>query len=244
VDRYEFNRQLAETARAMVEEPETEVTLDRVVLNATELVKNADLAGLSLFTREGVETPAASQEDLRRIDRLQHDLREGPCIDALRDTDVVRAGNVATESRWPRWGPQIADEFDIRSSLSFRLFSDGHKLAALTLYARKPDSFTEEDLVDGYAVAAQAAVTLAATSEQDQLHHALHSRKVIGEAVGMLRERFGMPSDRAFEVLKRLSSQQNTKLFKVAEHIVDTGNLPDLSRASNDDDPTSKVSSV
>jgi GAF domain-containing protein len=241
MDRYEFNRQLAEAARAMVEEPETEVTLDRAVLTATELVNNADLAGLSLFTLETVDTPAASHEDLRRIDRLQHDLREGPCIEALRDTDVVRAGNVATESRWPTWGPRIADEFDIRSSLSFRLFSDGHKLAALTLYAKKPESFTDEDVVDGYAVAAQAAVALAATSEHEQLRNALQSRKVIGEAVGMLRERFDMPSDRAFEVLKRLSSQQNTKLFKIAQHIVDTGDLPELAQASNDDGPRERA---
>lgn len=226
MERYEFNRQLADAARAMVEEPATELTLDRAVQTAAELIRNADLAGLSLFTVDGVDTPAATHEDLRRIDGLQHDLREGPCVDALRETDVVRVGNVATDSRWPTWGPRISETFDIRSSLSFRLYSDGRKLAALTLYARKPDSFDHDDVVDGYAVAAQAAVTLAATSDHDQLHTALQSRQVIGEAVGMLRERFGMSSDRSFEVLKRLSSQQNVKLFHVARDIVDSGRLP------------------
>ena len=67
---------------------------------------------------------------------------------------------------------------------------------------------------------------MAASLELDQLQQAMRSRQVIGEATGMLRERFDLSSDRAFDVLKRLSSQQNVKLFHVAQHVVDTGRLP------------------
>jgi len=236
VDRYEFNQQLADAARAMAEESDSDHTLDRAVQTAIELVENADLAGLSVFTPGGVETPAANHEDLRSIDRLQHELGEGPCVRELRETDVIRIGNVSTDARWSHWGPLISEKFDIRSSLSFHLFTDGAQLAAMTLYAKKPDSFDHADVVNGLAVAAQAAVTLAATAHHDQLHQAMRSRQVIGEAVGMLRERFGMSSDRAFDVLKRLSSQQNVKLFVVAQHIVDTGRFP-----SPDDAPDSRL---
>lgn len=52
------------------------------------------------------------------------------------------------------------------------------------------------------------------------------SRQVIGEAIGMLRERFNLSSDRAFEVLERLSSQNNVKVAHLAQHVVDTGDLP------------------
>ena len=58
------------------------------------------------------------------------------------------------------------------------------------------------------------------------MHTALGSRQLIGEATGILRERFALTSDQSFAVLKRLSSQQNIKLFAVAQHIVDTGTLP------------------
>lgn len=227
MDRYDFNQQLADAARAIAGENNTEDTLERVVQTALELVGSADLAGLSVFASDGVHTPAATHEDHGRIDQLQYQLAEGPCLDALRETDVIRIGNVATDSRWTRWGPAIGEEYDIRSALAFHLFTDGQQLAAMTLYARKPDSFDHEDVVDGLAVAAQAAVTLAATTNHDQMNQAMRNRQVIGEAIGMLRERFNLSSGRAFEVLKRLSSHHNAKVALIAQHVVDTGDLPE-----------------
>jgi GAF domain-containing protein len=227
VDRFEFNRQLADAARSTAEDADTDNALERAVQTARGLVSNADLAGLSVFTPGGVDTPAATHDDLRHIDLMQHQLGEGPCLRELRGTDVIRVGNVASDLRWPVWGPAISEKFDIRSSLSFHLFTDGEQLAALTLYSKKPDSFDQDDVVDGLAVAAHAAVSLARTTDRDQLHQAMRSRQVIGEATGMLRERFNLSSDRAFEVLKRVSSHSNLKVVHVAQHVVDTGELPE-----------------
>lgn len=226
MDRYAFNQQLAEAARAMAEENDTEQTLDRAVQTAIDLIEDCDLAGLSVFRPDSMHTAAANHDDLRLIDELQHKLGEGPCVDALRRADVVTVVDVGTDPRWPRWGSHIAKHLDIRSAMSFRLFTEGESFAAMNLYAKKPDAFDHDDLVDGLVVAAQAAVALAATLELDQLQQAMRSRQVIGEATGMLRERFDLSSERAFDVLKRLSSQQNVKLFQVAQHVVDTGTLP------------------
>jgi len=55
---------------------------------STDIIQNGDLAGVSVVTSNGIETPAASGEELRRIDELQHELREGPCYAALQPTDV------------------------------------------------------------------------------------------------------------------------------------------------------------
>ncbi|MCP3423847.1 GAF and ANTAR domain-containing protein [Nocardioides pinisoli] len=227
MDRYEFNRQLADAARATAEANDSDDTLERAVQTALELVGSADLAGLSVFTPGGVHTPAATHEDLRHIEQLQHELGEGPCLSALRETDVIRVGDVTTDTRWGRWGPAIGQKFDIRSALAFHLFTDGHQLAAMTLYARKPDSFDHDDVVDGLAVAAQAAVTLAGTTNRDQMNQAMRNRQVIGEATGMLRERFDLTSARAFDVLKRLSSHHNVKVARIAQYVVDTGDLPE-----------------
>ena len=46
--------------------------------------------------------------------------------------------------------------------MSFRLFTTGDNLGALTLYARKVDAFGHEDLLDGLILATHAAVALAA----------------------------------------------------------------------------------
>ena len=51
-------------------------------------------------------------------------------------------------------------------------------------------------------------------------------RTVIGQATGILMERFDLPPDRAFSVLSRMSQQQNVKLRELAEQIVTTRTVP------------------
>ena len=226
MDRFEFDRQLATAARALAEEPSTLSTLERAVHVASELVEGCDLAGISVVRGGQVDTPAASHEALRRMDELQFAMEEGPCRDALKQHEVVLVSDLAEDPRWPRWGPQMVEELGVRSSLSLRLFLEGDDLGALNLYGYEPDAFDQEDLLDGLVLAAHAAVALANTLEQDQLKRALDTRRVIGEATGMLRERFDLSTDQAFGVLKRVSSEQNIKLFRVAHYLVETGHLP------------------
>ena len=52
------------------------------------------------------------------------------------------------------------------------------------------------------------------------------SRTVIGQAEGVLMERFGMEPDQAFAYLRRISQDGNRKLAEVAEELVRTRRLP------------------
>ena len=58
--------------------------------------------------------------------------------------------------------------------------------------------------------------------QEDQLNQALQSRKVIGQAIGILMERYRIDADRAFQFLMRASSSSNIKLRDVADEIVST----------------------
>lgn len=227
MDRFEFDRKLASAARALAEESDTLSTLERAVQVATELIDSCDVAGISVVRDGQIDTPAASHESLRRVDELQFELEEGPCRDALKHNEVVLVSDLTTDPRWPHWGPQMAEQTGVRSSLSLRLFLEGDDLGALNLYSYRVDAFDQEDLLDGLVLAAHAAVALANTLEQDQLKRALDTRRVIGEATGMLRERFDLSTDQAFGVLKRVSSELNIKLFRVARYLVETGDLPE-----------------
>ncbi|HWJ82961.1 MAG TPA: GAF and ANTAR domain-containing protein [Nocardioides sp.] len=226
MDRYEFNRQLAAAARAMAEEDGTQHTLERAVRMATDLIGPCDLAGISLVRPDGIHTVAASDEELRLIDQLQVELDEGPSLDALRQTDVLTVTNLAEDHRWPHWGLHIARELDVHSSMSFRLFTEDHTMGVLNLYAKQPDAFGNDDVLDGLVLAAHAAVALSGTLQQEQLTRAMETRRMIGEATGILRERFGLTSDQAFGVLRRMSSELNIKLHVIAQQLVDTGTLP------------------
>ena len=51
-------------------------------------------------------------------------------------------------------------------------------------------------------------------------YDALSTRKVIGQAIGVIRERYGVGEDRAFQYLVRAASTSNTKLRDVALELV------------------------
>ena len=106
-------------------------------------------------------------------------------------------------------------------------FSIGGDLGVLSLYGTSRAAFTIDDVHDGLALAAHVGAALAVELEVEHLEAALRSRTVIGQATGILMERFGMAPDHAFSVLSRLSQQTNVKLRHLAEQIVRTRTLPE-----------------
>ena len=89
---------------------------------------------------------------------------------------------------------------------------------------------TSSDTIDPDAVhmaelfAAHAALALGHARREEQLSAALATRKVIGQAIGILMERHALKEDAAFVYLTRVSSHTNVKLRTVAQEIVDLRN--------------------
>jgi DNA-binding NarL/FixJ family response regulator len=115
----------------------------------------------------------------------------------------------------------------LRSQLAVKLYLDDKgTLGGLNLYS------TESDVIDVEAehmaelFAAHAAVALGSVQERHQLNQALESRKVIGTALGLVMERYGINEDRAFRFLVRMSSDSGVKLRAVAHEIVNDANKP------------------
>lgn len=69
-------------------------------------------------------------------------------------------------------------------------------------------------------LATHAALAWHMVRRDEQFRSALASRDVIGQAKGMLMERFDLDAVRAFELLKRLSQNMNTPLADVAQQVV------------------------
>jgi hypothetical protein len=223
----EFNRELAAAAREMQEEDSSREAMERAVTLATEILPGCDAAGVCVVYRgERVDTHASSDASLRQVDALQHELTEGPCLDALREQEIVESGDLSVDDRWPAWGPQVADRVGLFSIVSYRLFSTDTTLGALNLYGRTRSAFTPDDVQDGMALAAHVGVALAAAQEVENLEKALGGRTVIGQATGILMERFDLGPDRAFGLLGRISQNKNVKLRQLAEQVVQTRILP------------------
>jgi len=202
-------------------------TLERSVHVCTDLIPGCDYAGVSIVHRGGrIDTQASSDEVVERADALQYELREGPCLDAIWHHDTVVSDDLGQEQRWPRWAPRVADELGVRGMLSVQLFTSEDTLGGLNLYSRHVAGFTENSVDIATYLAAHVAVALAATQTSDQLRLAMFQRTVIGQAQGILMERYSIGADRAFELLRRVSQDNNMKLRQVATDLVETRVTP------------------
>jgi AmiR/NasT family two-component response regulator len=61
-----------------------------------------------------------------------------------------------------------------------------------------------------------------ASRHGEQLQSALSTRDRIGQAKGIIMERFGVDDVKAFEMLRRLSQDSNTRLIDIAQRVIDT----------------------
>lgn len=192
-----------------------------------------DAASISVLGPGGSMQPVAfTDERAADADRLQVEMGEGPCLDAVgpepdgapREPMVI-AVDLRAEHRWPRWAPAATAQ-GVRAVVSLRLFTD-HSVGSISLYARHPLGVDREALEDAQIVAALASVVLARVHSERDLR-AVDSRGLIGQAQGMLMQRYGLTAESAFAVLRRYSQQHNTTLVVLAEQLTTTGELPDL----------------
>ena len=137
---------------------------------------------------------------VREIDRRQYADREGPCLDALWEQPTVRMNDSEAEQRWPRFTTEIRD-LGIRTMCCFQLFTERDTLGALNLYAGAVDGFPDDAEQVGQLFATHAAVALADAQKIEQLERAVDSRDVIGQAKGILMERYKITADQAFRLL-------------------------------------------
>jgi GAF domain-containing protein len=225
-----FDRLLAAAAREMAGEGSTVDTLEVAVRLAPELIDGCDVAGISIVHKDKIDTPYATDEILRLIDEEQFTLKQGPCLDTIQDRETVTSTDLANDPRWPVWGPKVADQAGVRSCLCVRLFTSGDSLGALDLYSRTTHGFDSLDIDHGLALAAQIALAFQSSERHRNFDAALVNRTMIGQAVGIVMERYTLDPDTAFRVLARLSSQHNIKLVEIAQALVTTGDLPTSGR--------------
>lgn len=218
---------LADLARALQRRTSPQEVMDAVVEAAVALVPGAEHGSISLVTgRRGVFSAAVSSPVARDFDSLQEELGEGPCLEAMFSEPVVHGPDLTHESRWPRLSKTAPDTLGVRSVLCFQLFvHEENTLGGLNLLATRPDAFDEDAPELGAVFAAHAASALAAAQELDQIKQALASRDVIGQAKGMLMERYQLGPQQAFALLARLSQDENVKLHDLAQRLVTTRTL-------------------
>jgi GAF domain-containing protein len=215
----------ADMAMRLHDEAGVEETIELVLEYALEAV-GCDYASVTLVhKRSHIETVAATDPMIEQLHVLQIELGEGPDLDVDDQASVI-VRDTELDMRWPNWGKQIAAE-GIRSLLRIRLHAGGSTIGTLNLYSKTADQFDTDDQAVAHIMARHAAVAIGTARSEANLWHAADARKVIGQAQGILMERFDLDADRAFAVLVRYSQNKNIKLRIVAETLINTRSLPD-----------------
>lgn len=213
---------LLETARRLsttLTPGDLDHTLGRITAAAVEVLPDVQDASVTIVHDDGtLETAAPTAAVLLELDASQYELREGPCYDAAVDTVHVAAPNLAVDPRFPRYA-EVAVAAGVRSQAGIRLFDTPTSQGALNLYSRRVGAFEDLRSVGGL-FAHQSAIALEYAREIDNLETAIRTRKTIGQAIGIVMERYGLTDERAFAFLTRLSQHRNVKLRRVAQEMV------------------------
>lgn len=213
---------MAELARAVATPRSLEEILQSVTSAAKELIPGVDAAGVLLIGKGGAyESLAAVTELPHRLDELQMTFDEGPCVQAALDEVIVRTDDFRTESRWPRYSPACV-ELGVLGSLSFKLYTADRTAGALNLFSFKADVWDAQAETVGVVLASHAAAAVLANRQGAQLESALSTRDRIGQAKGIIMERYKVDDVQAFEMMRRLSQDGNTRLVDIAQQVIDT----------------------
>jgi hypothetical protein len=213
----------SEFARDVEHQQDFAATLDEVVRAAIVLIPGCDEASISMIrSHRRLESHAASGALSLSVDELQDSLGEGPCFDSAYSGETIRVSDMAREARWPRFA-SAAVEAGAVAMLCFQLYVKNGNFGALNLYSRTVDSFDDESEHVGLIFAGHAAVAFAASSQDAAAGRRFIASQLIGQAQGILMERYKLTADQAFLRLVRVSQQRNAKLRDVADGLVHHG---------------------
>ncbi|AQT80576.1 hypothetical protein B1R94_16840 [Mycolicibacterium litorale] len=214
---------IAEIARRLYERR----TLDGALVaefaeHAVAELPGVDCASITVTSGpDDIDTPTATHPCAVRIDDIQRRHREGPCLASAWQNKTVHVADLEADARWPKFRTEALRTTPVRSIMGFRLFVSGKTMGALNVFADRPAAFDEETARLGTLLATHSALVWDAARRETQFQEALASRDVIGQAKGMIMERYGVDANQAFDMLRQLSHDANVALAAVAAKIVD-----------------------
>ncbi|SDH58753.1 GAF domain-containing protein [Arthrobacter subterraneus] len=184
-------------------------------------------AGVSLLDVRGNRTSTGfTDEVVAEADRLQYELRQGPCLTAWASEMSIIVPDVATDRRWPEWSSAVWG-LPIRSVLSAPLMVGQHALGALKVYADAPNIYDDGTARLLEQFTAPAAILLShiqGTETVKQisggLQAALYSRDLVNRACGILLARGSGTAEQALSELMTMARTQQKSLIDVCTDLV------------------------
>lgn len=218
-------RDLSQLARDLQDEDRSEAVMQRIVDVAARSVPGAVGAAITLVDRNQITSPAHSDARARTVGLAQGEVGDGPCVETARKERTLRSDDLRSETRWPAWA-EIAVANGVCSVMSLQLFVEHDSMGALDVYGGQPNAFDDDAEEIGLLLASHAAIALADTRKIENLDIAVSSRDIIGQAKGILMERYKVTAQEAFDLLVYASQHSHRKLRDICLDLATTGELP------------------
>jgi GAF domain-containing protein len=201
--------------------------LHRLMRHATQVVDAAG-AGIMLASEgSGLDFVAASDERVVEAEEHQAELETGACFEAYAINRLVVVEDLAQDDRWPEYSRRVTG-LGLHSVLGIPMNAFGQTIGVINFYREPPSTWTDEDVNTAEIITAMGAGYILNANQlraqhtlSEQLHAAIESRDVIGQAKGILMARGNIGADDAFELLRQRSQQHNQKLRQVAQRLID-----------------------
>jgi GAF domain-containing protein len=201
--------------------------LHRLMRHATQVVDAAG-AGIMLASEgSGLDFVAASDERVVEAEEHQAELETGACFEAYAINRLVVVEDLAQDDRWPEYSRRVTG-LGLHSVLGIPMNAFGQTIGVINFYREPPSTWTDEDVNTAEIITAMGAGYILNANQlraqhtlSEQLHAAIESRDVIGQAKGILMARGHVGADEAFELLRQRSQQHNQKLRQVAQRLID-----------------------
>jgi hypothetical protein len=180
----------------------------------------AEEAGVSIHERPGESWRLGDASRLLTVlDRHARLLGEGPSVALVAEDDVVSVPDTANDPLWPAW-TAVATTRSIRSVLIVGMPAVRHRSVTLELFSHRPNAFSAEGLVEARKTARLAGLSFRHIDRIDNLEAAMHTRALIGQAQGILMQRYDMSGAQAIAYLRRLSQNSHVKVRDLAAQLV------------------------
>ena len=217
------HRRIAELVQDLYGRPDTDsdTVIAELAEHAAVEIPGAQYAGVTVTRNaKNIDTPAATHKWPILLDEIQQRHRQGPCLTAAWEEKTIHVADIETDERFPLYARDVVAQTPIRSVMAFQLFIAGETMGALNVYAEQAGAFGAATKTIGLIFAAHSSVAWNAARRDEQFQRALSSRDVIGQAKGMIMERYGVDAVQAFELLRKLSQDSNVPLIQVASDLI------------------------
>jgi GAF domain-containing protein len=215
---------IAQIVQDLYGRPDTDsdTVIAELAEHAAVEIPGAEYAGVTV-TRNAkqIDTPATTHKWPLLLDEIQQRHGEGPCLTAAWEEKIIHVADLTTDERFPLYARDALAETPIRSVMAFQMWIAGEQMGALNVYAETAHAFGPQTREIGLVFAAHSSVAWNAARRDEQFKRALTSRDVIGQAKGMLMERYGVNAIQAFDLLRKLSQDSNTPLIQIAADLIE-----------------------